>query len=65
MDFPEPVSEARRYCRHSGVSEKRCFIDRAWMGVGDAEGPSTWCIDSRSPSSSGGDENETGSEPEL
>lgn len=65
MDLPEPVSEARRYCRHSGVSEKRCFKDKAWMGVGDADGPSTWCTESRRPSNKGGDENEEGSDPEL
>ena len=65
MDLPEPVSEARRYCRHSGVSEKRCFKDSAWMGVGDAGDPRTWCTESRSPSSRGGDENEEGRDPEF
>lgn len=64
MDFPDPVSEARRYCRHSSESENRCFRDKAWMGVGDAGCPSTWCTDSRSPSSNGGDENETGTDSE-
>ena len=65
MDFPDPVSEARRYCRHSGVSKNRCFRDKAWMGVGDADCPRIWCTESRSPSSKGGDENVTGtgSEP--
>ena len=27
IDFPDPVSEARRYCRHSGASENKCFRD--------------------------------------
>ena len=65
MDLPDPVSEARRYCRHSGVSENRCFRDKAWIGVGGVDCPSTRCTDSRSPSSKGGDEKvtEIGSEP--
>ena len=65
MDLPEPVSEARRYWRHPGVSENRCLRDKAWMGVGDADGPSTWYTEPQSPSNKGEDEKEAGSVPEL
>jgi hypothetical protein len=60
MDLPDPVSEARRYCRHDEVSVNKCFNERACIGVGLESRPSTSLTEFCKPSRSGGDVNLVG-----
>jgi len=69
IDFPEPVSDARRYCpqlgRLSGGSWRRHFIERDCIGVGFADGPSISVKDASIPGSNGGEVNAVGPIPEF
>ena len=64
MDFPEPVSEARRNCFQpdafsgpaSQLSRSHLRL-RDWMGVGVAAGPRMSDTQERSPGISGGEVN--------
>ena len=60
MDFPEPVSEAKRNCFHPGFWLSNHLRLSDWMGVGFALGPSTSFNEDKSPGRMGGEVNSVG-----
>ena len=69
IDFPEPVSDARKYCpqpgRFSGGFWRSHFIERDCIGVGFGDGPSISVKDPSMPGNNGGEVNAVGSWPSV
>ena len=60
MDFPEPVSEARRNCFHPGVWLSNHLRLSDWIGVNFALGTSTSFREDKSPERMGDEVNSVG-----